>query len=94
VAIGVAAVLFALIMTTRVIVSRLGGMEAIYVPGYASLMVAILVFGGILALLLVGVTEYLLNIALHTQGKPTYFAIDRSGDERLAKDLQAGVRIT
>jgi hypothetical protein len=69
-------------------------MEAIYVPGYASLMVAILVFGGILALLLVGVTEYLLNIALHTQGKPTYFAIDRSGDERLAKDLQAGVRIT
>ena len=94
VAIGVAAVLFALIMTIRVMVGRLGGFEEIYVPGYASLMVAILVFGGILALLLVGVTEYLLNIALHTQGKPTYFAVDRTGDERLAKDLQAGVRIT
>ncbi|HEU4916549.1 MAG TPA: glycosyltransferase family 2 protein [Acidimicrobiia bacterium] len=93
VAIGVAAVMFALIMTTRVMVGRLRGLEELYVPGYASLMVAILVFGGILALLLIGVTEYLLNIALHTQGKPTYFAVDRSADERLAKDLQAGVRL-
>lgn len=92
VAIGVGAVLFALFMTVRVIVGRLGGFEQVYVPGYASLMVAILVFGGILSLLLVGVTEYMLNIALHTQGKPTYFAVDRSADEQLAKDLQAHVR--
>jgi len=92
VAIGVGAVLLALFMTIRVIVARLGGFDAIYVPGYASLMVAILVFGGILAILLVGIIEYMLNIALHTQGKPTFFAVDRSGDEPLAKDLHAGVR--
>jgi polyisoprenyl-phosphate glycosyltransferase len=92
VVIGVGAVLLALFMTIRVIVGRLGGFEDIYVPGYASLMVAILVFGGIVAVLLVGILEYVLNIALHTQGKPTYFAVDRSSDEQLAKDLQAGVR--
>jgi hypothetical protein len=91
IAIGAGAVLLALFMTVRVILGRLGGFEDIYVPGYASLMVAILVFGGIIAVLLVGILEYMLNIALHTQGKPTYFAVDRSGDERLAKDLQAGV---
>jgi hypothetical protein len=79
-------------MSIRVVVGRLGGLGDIYVPGYASLMVAILVFGGLIAILLVGIFEYILNIALHTQGKPTYFAVDRSGDEQLAKDLQAGVR--
>ena len=92
VVIGVAAVLLALFLTLRVVVGRLTGTEAVYVPGYASLMVVILVFGGTLALILVGITEYVINIALHTQGKPTFFAVDRSGDERLAKDLQSGVR--
>ena len=92
VALGVGAVLLALFTSIRVIVGRLGGSEDIYVPGYASLMVTTLVFGGIIAILLVGIFEYILNIALHTQGKPTYFAVDRSGDEQLAKDLQAGVR--
>jgi glycosyltransferase involved in cell wall biosynthesis len=90
--VGVGAVLLATFMSIRVVVGRLGGLGDIYVPGYASLMVAILVFGGLIAILLVGIFEYILNIALHTQGKPTYFAVDRSGDEQLAKDLQAGVR--
>jgi len=90
--IGVAAVLLAFFLTLRVVIGRLTGTEAVYVPGYASLMVVILVFGGILALMLVGITEYVTNIALHTQGKPTFFAVDRSGDERLAKDLLSGVR--
>ena len=89
---GVTAVLLALFLMLRVIIGRLTGTEAVYVPGYASLMVVMLVFGGILALMLVGITEYITNIALHTQGKPTFFAVDRSGDERLAKDLQSGVR--
>jgi glycosyltransferase involved in cell wall biosynthesis len=89
---GIGAVILATFMSIRVVVGRLSGSEPIYVPGYASLMVAILVFGGIIAILLVGIFQYILNIALHTQGKPTYFAIDRSDDEQLAKDLQAGVR--
>jgi glycosyltransferase involved in cell wall biosynthesis len=90
--VGVVAVLLASLLTIRTLVGRITGSEAVYVPGYASLMVVTLVFGGILALLLVGITEYVTNIALHTQGKPTFFAVDRSGDESLAKDLQAGVR--
>jgi glycosyltransferase involved in cell wall biosynthesis len=92
--VGVTAVLLAFLLTLRVVVGRVTGTEAVYVPGYASLMVVTLVFGGILALMLVGITEYVTNIALHTQGKPTFFAVDRSGDERLAKDLQSGVRST
>jgi glycosyltransferase involved in cell wall biosynthesis len=88
---GVVAVLLAALLTIRTLVGRITGSEAVYVPGYASLLVATLVFGGVLALLLVGITEYVTNIALHTQGKPTFFAVDRSRDESLAKDLQAGV---
>jgi hypothetical protein len=43
-----------------------------------------LFFGGIISLLLVVILEYLMNVVLHLQGKPTFFAVDRSSDRVLA----------
>ena len=85
---GLLGVIFAAVYTIRVITSRLSGTEILYVPGWASLIVVSLVFGGLVTLLLVAVLEYLVNIALHTQGKPTFFAVDRSTDAQLLEDLE------
>lgn len=57
------------------------------VPGWASLFVGILFFGGLTAFLLVVILEYLINVALHTQGKPTFFVVDRSSDRMVAESL-------
>lgn len=56
---------------------------AVDVPGWSSLFISSLFFGGITALLLGIMLEYLKNIVLHTQGKPVYFQINRSSDEIL-----------
>lgn len=49
--------------------------------GWGSVMTANLVFGG-MTLLLVGVAlEYLATLVLRAQGKPVFFAVDRSNDE-------------
>ena len=48
--------------------------------GWASLFLASLFFGGLSIFLLSIILEYLTGVVLHTQGKPTFFIIDRSGD--------------
>jgi len=54
--------------------------EAIVLPGWTSLVLLILFFGGVLSLL-VGLTlDYVASLVLRAHGRPTYFAIDRSGD--------------
>lgn len=59
------------------------------VPGWLSLFLAVLFFGGMSALLTGILLEYMRSMLLHTQGKPTFFAVDRSRDGVLASLLRA-----
>lgn len=58
------------------------------VRGWGSTMAAILFFGGVSCFLLGVILEYMSVLLLRAQGKPTYFAIDRSKDEILRAWLQ------
>jgi len=53
------------------------------VRGWSSLIVAILFLGGMNLLLTSVILEYLSIVLLHTQGKPTFFVVDRSMDQVL-----------
>lgn len=55
----------------------------IVVQGWSSLIVSILFLGGTGILLSSVILEYLSIVLLHTQGKPTFFVIDRGMDKVL-----------
>ena len=77
---GGVAVVLAATFGTRALVLRLQGNFA-DVRGWTSLFVSVLFFGGVACLLLGVVLEYLVNVVLHTQGKPPFFVVDRTSDE-------------
>jgi hypothetical protein len=82
---AVSAVLFLVILLWKLI-----DPESIVVRGWSSLFLAITFFGGLGSFLLGVVLEYLSTLILHTQGKPTFFAVDRSGDADLKAYLSGG----
>ena len=61
--------------------------QAINSPGWTSLFLSILFFGGLSALLSGILFEYFSTLLYQTQGKPTFFVVDRSGDESLRDRL-------
>jgi glycosyltransferase involved in cell wall biosynthesis len=85
--VGIVAVVIAVVMAVRAIYLRLTDVAIEAVRGWTSTFVTLLFFGGMTVFILVVMSEYLLNIVLHTQGKPTFFAVDRSGDRALAAIL-------
>lgn len=86
--VGALAVVIAAVMAVRAIYLRLTDVALEAVRGWTSTFVTLLFFGGITVFILVVMSEYLLNIVLHTQGKPTFFVVDRSGDPALAAILR------
>jgi len=78
-AVAVAGVLFA----RTVLVVQSGSVGD--VPGWPSLFMTLLFFGGVLSVLLVVLLEYSVSTALHLKGKPTFFPVDRSRDELLRR---------
>jgi hypothetical protein len=62
--------------------------KGVVVQGWASLFVSSLFLGGLGILLLSILMEYVVSMMLQIQGKPTFFMIDRSGDEALLALLQ------
>lgn len=82
--VGALAVLVAVFMAARAVYLRLTESTLEAVRGWTSTFVTLLFFGGLTVFILVVMSEYLLNIVLHTQGKPTFFAVDRSGDDAVA----------
>jgi len=54
--------------------------SAIEAKGWTSTILTILFLGGLCSLLLGVIIEYITNILLHSQGKPSFFVIDRSSD--------------
>lgn len=57
--------------------------ETIQVQGWTSLMLVTLSTGGVLAVLLSIIAEYVANLVQHMHGKPTFSVVDRSTDEPL-----------
>lgn len=82
--VGAFAVGVAVVMAARAVYLRITDEALGAVRGWTSLFVALLFFGGMTVFILVVMSEYLVNIVLHTQGKPTFFAVDRSSDQALA----------
>lgn len=59
----------------------------IHAPGWTSLFIAILFFGGLSALLIGVLIEYFSTVLLQTQGKPNFFVVDRTQDAALQELL-------
>lgn len=82
-AIGVLSMMVALFFALTVLYDYLFYPGSIEVRGWTSLFIGIMFFGGISTFLLGIVLEYLTNMVLHSQGKPVFFVVDRSGDKLL-----------
>jgi len=65
-------------------VVRLVAPEVIGVQGWTSLLLAICMSGGLLAVMVGLCLQYLSTLVLKAHGRPAFFTIDRSGDAALA----------
>lgn len=88
-AIGLLAVGASVFLAALTLILKLGFAQVIEVRGWASLMLAISFFGGLTAFMVGIALEYISTLVLHTLGKPTFFAVDRSKDELLKPFLPA-----
>ena len=78
------AVFFSVSLGTYKLTQILVNPASVHVPGWSSLFLEILFFGGLSSLLMVIMLEYLCTMLFQAQGKPTFFAVDRSKDSVLA----------
>lgn len=85
--VGATAVLFAALIAVVVIVQKLFFPASIDTVGWASLVAITSFFGGVIIALLCIALEYLHVLVLNQLGKPTFFTVDRSGDEALLQWL-------
>ena len=76
---GVAVALFALIYAVLLMIKTL--IWGVDVPGYASLMVAVLFIGGLQLLSLGVLGEYVGRIYVETKGRPLYVVRERVGED-------------
>lgn len=61
---------------------------SINVPGWASLMIVILAFGGVGVFMLGLIMDLLHTSMLQILGKPAFFVVNRSSDELLAREVK------
>lgn len=79
--IGLATLSVSILLSTVVLVQKLFFPETVNLPGWSSLMLAVLFLGGLVSSL-VGISlEYLSVLVLQALGKPTYYVVDRSLDD-------------
>lgn len=83
--VGLIVVLMSLVGFIWIMWERILGPDDYAPSGWASIMVATLFFGGFVTLMLAMVLEYLSTLVLAANGKPIFFVVDRSADERLAR---------
>lgn len=82
---GLLAMVVAILFGGNFLINKLFYPETIPVVGWTSLFLSVMLFGGLLAVLSGIALEYLTIIMLHTQGKPTFFIVDRASDYTLAE---------
>jgi glycosyltransferase involved in cell wall biosynthesis len=80
---GIFAFFLSLIYGTYILLNAYFKWVDIEIKGWASLVVITLFLGGLGLLLISIMIEYISIILLHTQGKPTFFVVDRSSDKLL-----------
>jgi polyisoprenyl-phosphate glycosyltransferase len=88
-AIGFAVLVASFSFATYLIFKGLLVPDAFEIRGWASLMVVTLFLGGVTVSLTSVLLEYGAVILLHSQGKPSFFVVDRASDEELARYFRA-----
>ncbi len=81
--IGLVSVLVAAVLAVRAIVGVVLDDVSNVAPGWPSLFMTLLFFGGVLSTLMVVLLEYSVSVALHLKGKPAFFPVDRRRDALL-----------
>ena len=78
--IGFTTLIVSVMLSAVVLIQKLFFPENVDLPGWSSLMLAVLFLGGLISSL-VGISlEYLSVLMLQALGKPTFFVVDRSLD--------------
>jgi len=77
---GFFSLMASVILAVYTLTLRIFDPETVVVRGWASTMMVILFFSGIVSIMIGFVLEHLSIILLHIQGKPTFFVVDRSKD--------------
>jgi polyisoprenyl-phosphate glycosyltransferase len=80
---GFVTFLLSLAFGTYIFLNTIFGWSVITIQGWASIVVISSFLGGMSLLLISIVIEYMSIILLHSQGKPTFFVVDRSADKLL-----------
>ena len=80
---GILTFILSLAFGSYIFLNVIFGWTVINVQGWASIVVISSFLGGVSLLLISIVIEYMSIILLHTQGKPTFFVVDRSADKLL-----------
>ena len=80
---GILTFFLSLTFGSYIFLNAIFGWSVITVQGWASIIVISSFLGGMSLLLISIVIEYMSIILLHTQGKPTFFVVDRSTDKLL-----------
>lgn len=86
--IGVAGMLAALAIGARSLWFYFADPSTAQTRGWTSLIMTVLLMGGLGHLLMAVLLEYQRGVVLHLQGKPTFFVVDRTSDDRLADFCQ------
>ncbi len=85
--IGFATLSVSVVLSAVVLIQKLFFPENIGLPGWSSLMLAVLFLGGLVSSL-VGISlEYLSVLVLQALGKPTYYVVDRSLDDAVLQQF-------
>ena len=83
--VGAVVVLISIVSIVILLFGKITSPRAIPVTGWTSLMLASLFFGGFISLMVALVLEYLSSLMQSSHGKPVFFTVDRSTDERIAR---------
>jgi glycosyltransferase involved in cell wall biosynthesis len=80
---GVLSLLGSFVLAAATIAAKILFPETIPVPGWTSLLLVILFFGGLISFLAGIGLELITALVVHAKGKPAFFVIDRSKDDFL-----------
>lgn len=89
-AIGVLSFLISFILGLIFLISYFSDFSFSFIRGWLSLSTMILFFGGVTSLIVSIILDAVFGLIENTTGKPTFFVVDRSGDETLSKILTEG----
>lgn len=90
--IGVASMAMSVVLGSFVLPQKLFNPSSIAVPGWTSLFLMVLFFGGLTSLLLGILLEFQSIVLLQSLGKPTYFVVNRESDAWLHHALESSDR--